>query len=61
MKKYVLPKDFPEIDFSKMKIYLLEGSPRTLAAMSEQFIRRFPQIPGAAGRNRYDRYCRAGL
>jgi NADH dehydrogenase len=36
MKKYVLPKDFPEIDFSKMKIYLLEGSPRTLAAMSEQ-------------------------
>lgn len=36
MKRYVLPKDFPEIDFSKMKIYLLEGSPRTLAAMSEK-------------------------
>lgn len=35
MKRYVLPKDFPEIDFSKMKIYLLEGSHRTLAAMSK--------------------------
>ncbi len=34
MKKYVLPKDYPELDISKMKIYLLEGSPRTLAAMS---------------------------
>jgi NADH:ubiquinone reductase (H+-translocating) len=36
MKRYVLPKDYPELDFSKMKIYLLEGSPRTLAAMSEK-------------------------
>ncbi|HTQ65008.1 MAG TPA: NAD(P)/FAD-dependent oxidoreductase [Puia sp.] len=36
MKKDVLHKDYPEIDFSKMKIYLLEGSPRTLAAMSDK-------------------------
>ena len=36
MKRYVLPKDYPEIDFSQMKIYLLEGSPKTLAAMSEK-------------------------
>ncbi len=36
MKLYVLPKDYPEIDFSKMKIYLLEGSPKTLATMSEK-------------------------
>jgi len=36
MKRYVLPKDYPELDFSKMKIYLLEGSPKTLAAMSEK-------------------------
>jgi NADH dehydrogenase len=36
MKKYVLPKDYPELDFSKMNIYLLEGGPRTLAAMSEK-------------------------
>lgn len=36
MKRFQLPKDYPEIDFSKMKIYLLEGSPKTLAAMSEK-------------------------
>ena len=36
MKKYVLPKDYPELDFSKMNIYLLEGTEKTLAAMSEK-------------------------
>lgn len=36
MKRYVLPKDYPELDFNEMKIYLIEGSPRTLAAMSEK-------------------------
>lgn len=36
MKKYVLPKDYPELDFSIMNIYLLEGTGKTLAAMSEQ-------------------------
>jgi NADH:ubiquinone reductase (H+-translocating) len=36
MKKYVLPKDYPELDFSKMNIYLLEGTAKTLGAMSAQ-------------------------
>lgn len=36
MKRYVLPKDYPELDFSKMKIYLLEGSGKTLVSMSEK-------------------------
>jgi NADH dehydrogenase len=36
MKTNILPKDYPEIDFSLMNIYLIEGSPRTLAAMSEK-------------------------
>ena len=36
MKKYVLPKDYPELDFSTMNIYLLEGAGKTLAAMSEK-------------------------
>ncbi len=36
MKKYVLPKDYPDIDFSKMNIYLVEGSHRLLGAMSEK-------------------------
>lgn len=35
MKKYVLPKDYPELDFSKMNIYLLEGTGKTLGGMSE--------------------------
>ena len=36
MKRYVLPKDYPELDFTKMNIYLLEGSPKTLGNMSEK-------------------------
>ncbi len=36
MKQYVLPKDYPELDFSKMNIYLLEGAVKTLAAMREK-------------------------
>jgi len=36
MKRYVLPKDYPELDFSKMHIYLLEGGPKTLSPMSER-------------------------
>lgn len=36
MKKYVLPKDFPELDFTKMNIYLVEGAGKTLASMSEK-------------------------
>lgn len=34
MRRYVLPKDYPELDFKNMHIYLLEGSERTLASMS---------------------------
>ena len=34
MKRFVLPKDYPELDFSKMQIYLLEGTGKTLANMS---------------------------
>jgi len=36
MKHYVLPKDYPELDFSKMNIYLLEGGSKTLGNMSEK-------------------------
>jgi NADH:ubiquinone reductase (H+-translocating) len=36
MKKFVLPKDYPELDFSRMNIYLLEGADRLLLAMSEK-------------------------
>ena len=36
MRRFVFPKDYPELDFNRMKIYLVEGSERTLAAMSEK-------------------------
>jgi len=36
MKKYILPKEYPELDFSKMNIYLLEGGNKTLATMSDK-------------------------
>jgi NADH dehydrogenase len=35
MKKNVLPRDYPDMDFSKLNIYLVEGSPNTLQNMSE--------------------------
>lgn len=36
MRNNILPKDYPELDFKQMKIYLLEGSGKLLAAMSEE-------------------------
>lgn len=36
MRKYILPKDYPELDFSKMNIYLVEAADRTLSAMSNE-------------------------
>ncbi len=35
MKRYVLPKDYPELDFNKMQIYLIESGKKLLGAMSE--------------------------
>ncbi|MES2617137.1 MAG: NAD(P)/FAD-dependent oxidoreductase [Bacteroidota bacterium] len=36
LRNDVLPKDYPEIDFSKMNIHLIEAGPRVLAAMTEK-------------------------
>lgn len=36
MKKTILPKDYPEVDFSKMEIHLVDASPRLLAGMSPE-------------------------
>lgn len=36
MRNRILPKDHPNLDFSKMKIYLVESSPKTLGVMSEK-------------------------
>ncbi|MCI5081309.1 MAG: NAD(P)/FAD-dependent oxidoreductase [Saprospiraceae bacterium] len=36
MKKFVLPKDYPQMDFDQLQIILLEGQDRVLPAMSEK-------------------------
>jgi NADH:ubiquinone reductase (H+-translocating) len=36
IRKNILPKDYPGIDFSKFKIILIEGSKNTLNSMSEE-------------------------
>ncbi|HNP23249.1 MAG TPA: NAD(P)/FAD-dependent oxidoreductase [Panacibacter sp.] len=36
MRNNVLPKDYPDLDFKKMHIYLIEGSTKTLGTMSEK-------------------------
>lgn len=36
LKNYVLPKDYPDLDFSLMQISLIEASDRLLGGMSEQ-------------------------
>lgn len=36
MKRYVLPKDYPELDVSMMEIHLFEAAPRVLAVMSDE-------------------------
>ncbi len=35
MKKNILPRDYPDMDFSKLTVYLVEGMPNTLQNMSE--------------------------
>jgi len=37
MRKYVLPKDYPELNAEEMDIFLLEGLDQLLAGMSEAF------------------------
>jgi NADH dehydrogenase len=36
MKRYVLPKDFPELNLNRMHIYLFEAADRMLSSMSQK-------------------------
>jgi len=36
MKHYIFPKDYPELNFEEMRIYLLEASGKLLAAMTKE-------------------------
>lgn len=51
MKKYVLPKEYPELDFSRMQIFLLEGAGKTLATMSQQSSAKSQKYLGRLGVN----------
>jgi NADH dehydrogenase len=43
MKKNVLPRDYPDMDFTRLSVYLIEGSEHTLNAMSEASKRKSQQ------------------
>lgn len=49
MKKYVLPRDYPDMDFSQLNIYLAEGAAGTLMNMSEASQRKSQEYLGALG------------
>lgn len=36
LKRHVLPNDYPELDFTKMEVYLIEAGDKVLSAMSEK-------------------------
>lgn len=36
LKNHVLPKDYPDLDFRRMEVHLLEAGPKVLAAMSDK-------------------------
>lgn len=40
LKNHVLPKDYPELNFKQMQIYLIEGLPHLLSGMSETASRK---------------------
>lgn len=40
LRKYILPKDYPELPLHLMNIYLIEAGPRLLVAMSEESSRK---------------------
>ena len=35
LRRHILPKDYPDMDFSRMRIHLIEGSERLLSGMSD--------------------------
>ncbi len=43
LKKHILPRDYPDMDFSRLDIHLVEGQATTLAAMSEVSQRKSKQ------------------
>jgi NADH dehydrogenase len=40
LKRHVLPKDYPELDFRRMQIHLIDGNDRVLSSMEEKSSRK---------------------
>ncbi len=51
MKKYVIPKDYPELNANRMHIYLIEMSARLLGGMSEESAKRAHKFLNELGVN----------
>jgi len=51
LKKNILPKDYPDMDFSKLNVYLLEAGPATLGVMSKASQQKSQQYLEAMGVN----------
>jgi NADH dehydrogenase len=49
MKKGILPKDYPELNFKRMEVHLIDAAPRLLSAMSEKSSERVQQTLQARG------------
>jgi NADH:ubiquinone reductase (H+-translocating) len=49
MRKYVLPKDFPELDKTKIHIHLVEAAGRLLTGLSEKSSQKAKQFLGKLG------------
>jgi hypothetical protein len=53
LRKTVLPKDYPGIDFSKMKIYPVEGMRRLLPPWRNEHVSLFRNCPLKTGHSLY--------
>ncbi len=51
MRKSILPKDYPELDFKMMQVYLLEGSPKVVGVMSENASKKAEEYLNELGVN----------
>lgn len=51
LKKFILPKDYPDMDFSALQIFLIEGGGHTLQAMSDESQKKSQQYLEQMGVN----------
>ncbi len=50
MRKYILPKDYPDMDFSRLNVYLIEGAPAHTAKHECGIATQVAAVSGGNGR-----------